>query len=163
MEVVPRPIRTLPLDIASFLDREEDQYFERKSLFDGPPHDRKPRARRKVRDQVVEYVAAFANADGGVLILGIEDDGTVTGHAYNAEDVENILAVPERRLRPPLWRGEVVRVLEHEVLVFQVDPEPGAVMVVGDGFPRRVDDQVHQESEQAINGTSSPRPACEPT
>jgi len=145
------PHRTLPLDISSLLDRNEDQYFERKSLFEGPPHDRRPRARRKVRDQVAEYVAAFANADGGVLVLGVEDDGTVTGHAYNAEDVENILVVPERRLRPPLRRGSVVQVQDREVIVFQVDPEPSAVMVVGDGFPRRVDDQVHQESEQAIN------------
>jgi len=33
-----------------------------------------------VRDQVAEHGAAFANAEGGVLILGLEDDGTVTGH-----------------------------------------------------------------------------------
>ena len=143
--------KSLPLDLPHLLAHSEDQYFERKSLFEGPPSDRKPRARRKVRDQVAEYVAAFANADGGTLVLGVEDDGTITGHAYNAEDIGNLLAVPERRLKPPLCRGEVVTVGEHEVMVFQVDPEPQAVMVIGDGFPRRVDDKVFQESEQIIN------------
>ncbi len=50
-------------------------------MFEGPPGAKRPRKRGKVREQVAEYVAAYANADGGVLVLGIEDDGTVTGHS----------------------------------------------------------------------------------
>jgi hypothetical protein len=45
------------------------------------------RARRTVRDEIAAHVAAFANADGGVLILGIEGDGTVTGHGYPEEAI----------------------------------------------------------------------------
>lgn len=40
----------------------EGQYFDRKS------------ARMKPKD-VVKHIIAFANVDGGTLVIGIEDDG----------------------------------------------------------------------------------------
>jgi len=49
-----------------------------------------------VRAQVVEYVAAFANADGGTLVLGVENDGTVTGCPYPLEAREAILEANTR-------------------------------------------------------------------
>jgi ATP-dependent DNA helicase RecG len=86
-----------------------------------------------------------------VLVLGVEDDGTPTGHGFAAQQVEDFLAVPERKLAPPQARGIVLRSGAHEILVFEVDAAPKAVMVTGDGFPRRVHDQVVSESEEAIN------------
>ena len=56
---------TPPFDITPFRDQEEGQYFDRKSLWHGRPGQKRPRGRREVRDQIAEYVAAFANADGG--------------------------------------------------------------------------------------------------
>lgn len=145
---------TIHLDLAPYLRQEEGQFFDRKSLFHGPPGRKRPRDRKEVRDEIAEYVAAFANADGGVLILGQEDqdDGyALTGHAYPAEAVGEMLATPERRITPPQGRGWVQEVDGHQVLVFSVPPAPRAVQVVGDGFPRRVKDQVFQDSEEAIN------------
>lgn len=47
----------------------------------------------------MENVAAFANADGGTLVLGIEDDGTVTGCPYqDAKNVETSCDVPAQRV-----------------------------------------------------------------
>jgi ATP-dependent DNA helicase RecG len=43
---------------------EEGQYFDRKSLLEGPLEGKRPRDRKAVRDEVAKYVAAFANADG---------------------------------------------------------------------------------------------------
>ena len=60
-------------DITPFLEQDEGQHFERKSLFEGPERT-KSRPRRAIRDDVAENVAAFANAEGGVLVLGIEDE-----------------------------------------------------------------------------------------
>ena len=139
------------LDLAPYLHQEEGQYFDRKSLWHGRPDQKAPRDRRDVRDQIAEYVAAFANADGGVLILGIEDDGTVTGHSYSAEVIEDMLSVPARRLVPPHPTGWRQTLDGQEVLVFSIPSAPRAVMVQGDGFPRRVHDQVIAESEEAIN------------
>lgn len=139
------------LDLAPYLRQEEGQFFDRKSLFHGAPGQKQPRDRREVRDEIAEYVAAFANADGGLLILGQEDEFEITGHAYPADALEEMLATPERRLTPPQARGWVQEVEGRQVLVFSVASAPRAVQVIGDGFPRRVKDQVIQDSEEAIN------------
>ena len=45
-------------EIQKFISEKEDQYFDRKS------------ARIKPRD-IIKHIVAFANADGGKLVIGI--------------------------------------------------------------------------------------------
>ena len=45
---------------------KENQYFDRKSA-------------RKDDKEIAKHISAFANAAGGKLVIGIEDDGEVTG------------------------------------------------------------------------------------
>ena len=137
--------------IRRLIASEEGQYFERKSLFTGVPGSKRPRDPKEVRKQIAEYVAAFANADGGTLVLGVEDDGSLTGHKYAADKIEDMLRAPEIRLKPSLSKGRVVRLDGHDLLMFEVVPAARAVMVVGDGFPRREGDEVILSSEETIN------------
>ncbi len=139
-------------EIRQLLEREEGQYLERKSLWEQEPNRRRPLDRRTVRDFIAEYVAAFANADGGDLILGAEDDGDPTGHEYPEEAVEDFFRVGERRLRPPVKvRAQRASVEGRELLLFHVGPSDQAVLVEGNGFPYRVGDRVVRESQEAIN------------
>ncbi len=138
-------------DLSRLLTQSEGQYFERKSLWHGAPGRRTTRDRRKVRDEIAEYVAAFANADGGILVMGVEDDGTPTGHDYPGEVIQKMLGTPTHRVTPPQAAGQRVSWQGHELLVFEVAPAVRAIMVHGNGFPRRVHDEVIQESEEAIN------------
>ena len=65
-------------DLDWILRQQEGQFFERKSCFDRLKG--KLRPVRAVARDVAETLAAMANADGGVLIVGIEDDCTeITG------------------------------------------------------------------------------------
>ncbi len=113
---------------------------------------RKALERRKVRDWIAEYAAAFANADGGTLVLGVDDDGTPSGHGYPAEAVDEFLTVPEKRLRPAVpCRTGRIGLDGHELLVFEVPMSLEAVMVEGNGFPYRVGDQVRREPQEVIN------------
>jgi ATP-dependent DNA helicase RecG len=130
---------------------DEGQYHDRKSLFEGPPGQKRPRDRRAVRDQIAEQVAGFANADGGVVIFGVEDDRTITGHGYPADVVDQMLAAPQTRLVPPLPNGYRFPLDGVELLVFEVECAPRAVMVQGDGYPYRIGDTTSQFSEQKIN------------
>jgi ATP-dependent DNA helicase RecG len=130
---------------------EESQYHDRKSLLEGPSGQKRPRDRRRVRDQIAEQVAGFANAEGGVLILGVEDDQTVSGHQYPPDVVQQMLAVPEARLIPPQARGYTVMIDGFELLVFETESAPRAVMVQGDGYPYRIGDATQQFSEEKIN------------
>src|SRR2546426_11778526 len=77
---------------------DEGQYHDLKSLFEGAPGQKRPRDRREVRDQIADQVAGFANADGGIAIFGVEDDASITGHAYPRDAVEQMLAVPSIRV-----------------------------------------------------------------
>ena len=139
------------LDLEALARQEEGQFFDRKSLWDGAPGSKRVRDRRAVRDEIAAHVAAFANADGGVLILGVEDDGTVTGHGYPDEAIQGFLDVPSKRLQPPQGHGSTGTAAGKQIVVFQVEPAPTAVMVTGDGFPYRSHDQVVQLAETAIN------------
>lgn len=138
-------------DITPFLDQDEGQHYERKSLYEGPAGRKKPRRSRAVRDQIAEYVAAFANADGGVLALGIEDDRTITGHRLTPKVLGNLLNVPSRRLQPAQDVGFTVTVDGKELIIFDVPASDVPVQVIGNGFPLRMADSVVQSSESQIN------------
>ncbi len=66
-------------DIEAFCYDPEGHYFDRKSA-------------RKDADEIAKHLMAFANAAGGKLVVGIEDDGTVTGFkrdkAHSVESFE---------------------------------------------------------------------------
>ena len=140
------------IELRALLARPEGQYVEFKSLWHQQPGAERPLLRREVRDRIAEYVAAFANADGGRLILGVEDDGTPSGHGYPEEAVAEFLRVPENRLRPPLAiRSGTVVVDGFSLIVFDVPIAPTSVMVDGDGFPYRAGDQVIAEPQRTID------------
>ena len=64
------------------IESEENQYFDRKS------------ARIKPAD-ILRHIVAFANANGGVLAIGIEDNGEITGFdGMNAHKVNEFLEAP---------------------------------------------------------------------
>ena len=139
-------------DITPLLDQDEGQHYERKSLYEGPEGSKKSRDRRKVRDEVAENVAAFANAEGGVLVLGIEDDDLrIIGHKLPKRALNAVLATPCNRLIPPQPAGFVITVGDHELIVFDIPAEDTPVRVDGDGFPLRIGDKTVQVSESQIN------------
>lgn len=119
-------------------------------MFEGPPGRKRPRDRRQVRDQVAECVAAFANAEGGVLILGIEDDGAVSGHGLPEPALRSVLKTPGARLNPPQPDGFLVPSGGEQLIVFDVTVSNTPVMVVGNGFPLRVGDQTVRVRETQI-------------
>ncbi|MBX3160624.1 MAG: putative DNA binding domain-containing protein [Deltaproteobacteria bacterium] len=137
--------------LRQLIGEDEGQYFDRKSLLEGPAGRKRPRDRRQVRDQIAEYVAGFANADGGIVIFGVEDDHAVTGHSYPGDVVDQMLAVPQARLVPPQPSGYRMVLDGTEVLVFEVESAVRAVRVDGGGFPYRIGDATRQFSEEYIN------------
>ena len=139
-------------ELRDLLAREEGQFLEFKSVWDRETASPRLLPRRSVRDRIAEYVAAFANADGGLLLLGVENDGSPSGHDYPDEAVEDFIAVPARRLRPPVTCRVDRLVFEgRQILAFDVPIAAEAVMVDGNGFPYRVGDQVIREPQEVIN------------
>ena len=139
-------------ELRTILSRGEGQFVEFKSAWDRGAAPPKPLWRRALRDKIADVVAAFANADGGLLLVGVDDDGVATGHGYSDEHVDEFFAVPHRRLTPAVdCRAERLSLGCHEVLAFEVPIAPEAVMIDGNGFPYRVGAQIIREPQEIIN------------
>ena len=57
----------------------ESHFREFKSALQGPPDAKTPRGLKSIRRDIGEALVAFANGDGGELLIGVEDDGSITG------------------------------------------------------------------------------------
>ena len=57
----------------------ESHFREFKSAVEQGPGGEKPREVKQISKDIGETLVAFANADGGELLIGVEDDGKVTG------------------------------------------------------------------------------------
>ncbi|SFA58536.1 ATP-dependent DNA helicase RecG [Pedobacter suwonensis] len=73
----------------------ESYYREFKSAFEGPPNNKVLRNINEVKYDIAKTLVAFANADGGELFVGIEDDNSVTGLTYKPEKIQEILNSPK--------------------------------------------------------------------
>ncbi len=105
----------------------EGQFLERKGCYDYSQGRERPRP-RQVRDiawDIAETLSAMANADGGCVVLGVEDDGTVSGVDYPEDRLATLLAVPRTHIIPSL-RPQIHQVVLEDrlVLIFSVDWSP---------------------------------------
>jgi ATP-dependent DNA helicase RecG len=72
------------------LEISESYYREFKSAFEGPKGNKGPRDLKEIKYDIAKTLVAFANADGGELFIGIEDNNTVTGIPHSDEKIEKI-------------------------------------------------------------------------
>lgn len=131
-------------DIVRWSALPEGQFFERKSAFDrsGP----RPK-RRKASDlalDIAETLSAMANADGGELVVGIENDGTVTGVPHHADKIGLLLRAPgDRNYVDPVLRCRTreVRSLTGLLLLhFQVEWSPQVHRLADGRYLLRISD-----------------------
>ena len=124
------------------LHQQEGQFFERKSCLDRSTGKPKLRSIRDVAKQVAETLAAMANADGGILAVGIEDDGIVSGADYPADKLKVLCEAPRSHVRPPIRaRVQKVELQGKPVLLFEVDWSKDVHQLADGRYLLRVDDK----------------------
>jgi hypothetical protein len=65
-------------------------------MFEGPEGRKRPRKREDIRDQDSALsLQVLRDAEGGVLIPGIEDDHTITGHDSPTDAIQLIVRTPQ--------------------------------------------------------------------
>ncbi|GIV15260.1 MAG: ATP-dependent DNA helicase RecG [Armatimonadota bacterium] len=102
---------------------------------------RQPRSIKEVARDVAETLAAMANAEGGTLALGIEDDGTVSGvpERYNLEQVGSQI---KSLIRPPLsFQVREITLGGNRVWVFETDWSPQVHQLTDGRYLYRHNDQ----------------------
>ncbi|MCH7401310.1 helix-turn-helix domain-containing protein [Belliella kenyensis] len=70
-------------------------------------------------DKIVREMIALANTEGGVLLLGIDDDGTVSGQRFIEEEV----FVMEKAIRE-----QIFPLLDYEVEIFKLNAKKGVAV-----------------------------------
>jgi ATP-dependent DNA helicase RecG len=124
------------------LHQHEGQFFERKGCWDRSGDTPKRRNVREVAKDVAETLTAMANADGGALVLGIEDDGMVTGLDYPGDRLDVLRRAPQTLVNPPLrprLQEDALRGMS--IMVFEVDASAGAHQLTDGRYLLRVGDQ----------------------
>ena len=84
--------------IALAISLGESHFREFKSALEGPINARRPRVTNDICDDIATTLVAFANADGGELIVGVEDNGEISGVPHSPAHVEKMLAAPHARV-----------------------------------------------------------------
>ena len=115
----------------------ESHFREFKSAFEGPSGNKKPGNVKKLARYIGEALAAFANADGGELLIGVEDDGSVTGIPHNVSDIEDMLSAPETHIHSgktlPLVYALPIQLEGKVVLFFSVNKGATEIYQLPDG------------------------------
>ena len=114
----------------------ESHFREFKSALEGRDRKRRRKVSLVARD-IGETLVAFANADGGTLLVGVEDDGTVSGLTYAEDRIETLRSAPRTHTHPdtplPGVRTHVANVNNKTVLVFQVHKGTRYIHLTSDG------------------------------
>ena len=125
------------------LARDEGQFLEFKSACERPGGVRlKRRKAIAVAKDIAETLSAMANADGGTLLLGVEDDKTVAGVDYPDDKLALFRQATQNLLRPPL-KARLTE-LDYEgrrILAFEVGPSLVPHQLTDGRYLLRVRDQ----------------------
>ena len=95
-----------------------------KSAYEGRPDGKRPRPVTLICREIGEALVAFANADGGELIIGIEDDGEITGGFHKDDEIKQMLdavtthVFPQQKL--PLVYNLKIMLNDKVVLFFKL-------------------------------------------
>lgn len=89
-------------------------------------------------DQLIEALICLANAQGGVLYLGVEDDGQITGlHAKRPADISGLAALVANRTAPSLHIHTEILLHENFRVAALTVPRSPEVIARSDGLVKR--------------------------
>ena len=89
-------ILTLQERVKNNIPIGEGHYREFKSAYEGELNNKKPGNVKNLCRYIAEALMAFANADGGELLIGVEDDGTITGVPHEEPDIQAMLKAVDK-------------------------------------------------------------------
>lgn len=132
------------LTIEKLITISESQFFDRKS------------ARLAPKD-LAHQLSAFSNASGGLVVLGIENDGTITGvsdaqeNAFRQAAFDSLQIIPEYTIEEiscTLYNGETGK-----VLLFHISPCSNEIIKLknGEAYLRTGDSSRKLSAEQLMS------------
>ncbi len=85
-------------------------------------------------DTILKAVIAFANSASGIILIGVDDDGSIVGLAEPAKTQEQVANVIAHRIKPQLLpEFSIIEVQHKSVLVVQVEHIPAPFYLTNKG------------------------------
>lgn len=124
--------------VRTAIELGESHFREFKSALEGEPGNKKKRAAKDIATSIAQTLVAFANADGGELLVGVEDNGDVTGLlGFTANELQSLENAPTARVHVdtplPIVRKHLLRLGGKDILYFSVPKSTEYVHVTSDG------------------------------
>lgn len=132
----------------------ESFYREFKSAYEGPPSKKTPRKLSEIKYDVAKTLVAFANADGGELFIGIEDDHSITGVPHDDDKIRAILDSPKDNVLKdtplPIKQATIIKYNGNTIIYFSVSKGTDYVHLTSKGecFQRKDVESVPTASEK---------------
>jgi ATP-dependent DNA helicase RecG len=116
-------------EIERLLKQPEGQFLERKSCYEYKKGNWKLRKAKDVAKDIAETLCAFANSDGGTLLLGVDDDGNISGANFPDDKLKVIRDSPKRLIKSLIKSSllpeiEEVFLQKKRILIFSVQWKP---------------------------------------
>lgn len=115
----------------------ESHFREFKTALEGKLGNKHPRKVTLICREIGEAMVAFANADGGDLFIGVEDDGEITGLMHTQDEIKVMLeAINTHILNPeglPILKADIVSLEGKDILMFSIAKSVTRVYQLPDG------------------------------
>lgn len=115
----------------------ESHFREFKSALEGKPGQKKPRLVKAICADIAEALVSFANADGGAILIGVEDDGTITGIPHAEDDIDAMLNAPTTHVyqqqQLPLTNANKLKLDDKTILYFSANKGTTMIYQLPDG------------------------------
>jgi ATP-dependent DNA helicase RecG len=138
------------------LEISESYYREFKSGYEGPPDNKVARDIKEIKYDIAKTLVAFANADGGELFIGIEDNNKVTGLPHTQNQIDEILKSYKDCVLAdtpvPLKQATIIDYNGKSIVYFSVSKGSEYVHLTSKGecFQRRDRESVPTASEKIV-------------
>ncbi|WP_417603747.1 ATP-binding protein [Owenweeksia hongkongensis] len=132
----------------------ESYYREFKSGFEGEEGNKKPRDLSEIKYDIAKTLVAFANADGGELFVGLEDNHAITGLPHKESHINAILESPKdcilKDTPVPLKQASIIKYENKSLVYFSVSKGSDFVHLTSKGecFQRKDKESVPTASER---------------
>ncbi|MCK6610859.1 MAG: putative DNA binding domain-containing protein [Bacteroidia bacterium] len=115
----------------------ESHFREFKTALEGRPENKKPRLVKSICADIVEALVSFANADGGEVLIGVEDDATISGIPHNEADIQTMLNAVSSHVyqnqKLPLSAASKLTIDGKTILFFSVNKGTTMIYQLPDG------------------------------
>ena len=108
-------------EIGLLLKQDRGQFLEFISAFEYRRSTGQKKREEELARELVRVLSGMANADGGTVLVGVEQDKSVTGIPHSGDELQALIQAPQNLLRPQISPAcEKIRLGNLQLLKFEV-------------------------------------------